>query len=112
MAGACPSNAAVEDQRNVDRQAPQCDEEIGRGRRMGAEKTVRHWLVGGESVEAVTTPQITRETKDLLMAVMEGSQKPDPRRLGRHGNRGPKPQRKIGSVTEGSRLIVWVKAIG
>ena len=35
---------------SVDRQGPQCDEEVGRGRRMGAEKTVRHWLVGLKEV--------------------------------------------------------------
>ena len=51
MAGACPSDAAEEDQRIVDRQARQCDEDIGRGRTMGADKTVQHWLVGGENVQ-------------------------------------------------------------
>ena len=34
------------DQRNMDRQAPQCDKEVGRGRRMGADKIVRLCLVG------------------------------------------------------------------
>ena len=32
-------------ERSVDGQAPQCNEEAGRGRRLGAEKMFRHWLV-------------------------------------------------------------------
>ena len=31
--------------------APTCDEETGCGRRMGADKIVRHWLVGREEVQ-------------------------------------------------------------
>ena len=34
----------------MDREAPQCDEEVGRGRRMGAEENVRRWLVGRKEV--------------------------------------------------------------
>ena len=37
----------------MDRQIPQCDEETGRRRRMGTEKTVRHWVVG-RTKESVT----------------------------------------------------------
>ena len=50
MAGANPSSAAKKDQRSVDRQAPTCDEEGGRGGRMGVENIVRHWLVGRKGV--------------------------------------------------------------
>ena len=45
LAGANPSHAAKEDQRVVDRQAPQCDEEARRRRRMDTEKIGGHWLV-------------------------------------------------------------------
>ena len=50
MAGANPSRFAKKDQRSVDRQAPTCDEEGCRGRRMGVEKIMRHWLVGQKEV--------------------------------------------------------------
>ena len=40
LAGTNPGNAAEADQRVVDREAPQCNEEVGRARRMGAEKIV------------------------------------------------------------------------
>ena len=39
-----------EDHRDMDRQAPQCDEEAGGGRRLGADKIVRCWLVRREEV--------------------------------------------------------------
>ena len=41
-AGAIACYSSKEDQRS--------DEETGRGRRMGAAKNVRHWLVGREEV--------------------------------------------------------------
>ena len=44
-AGARPSYVTKENQRSADGQAPQCNEEAGRGRRLGAEKILRHWLV-------------------------------------------------------------------
>ena len=50
MAGVNPSCAAKDDQRSVDGQAPTCDEETGRGRRMSAKKIVRHWMVGRREV--------------------------------------------------------------
>ena len=45
MAGANQSCASKADQRSLDRQAPKCDEEAGRGRRLDAEKILRHWFV-------------------------------------------------------------------
>ena len=40
-----PSFAAKKDQRIVDRQAPTCDEEVGRGRRRSAAKLTPYWLL-------------------------------------------------------------------
>ena len=45
MAGDNPSCAAQKDTRSVNGQAPQRDEGIGRGSRMGAEKIVQNWLL-------------------------------------------------------------------
>ena len=60
--GANPSHAAEEDQRIVDRQAPQCDEETGRGRRMEYRKDYTT-LVGltKRIVEAVTKKKARRK---------------------------------------------------
>ena len=46
LAGANPGDGPKEDKRFMDRRAPRCGEEADRGRRMGAEETVRCWLVG------------------------------------------------------------------
>ena len=40
-----PIQAALRRKKTM-RQAPQVDEEIGRGRRLGSEERVGHWLVG------------------------------------------------------------------
>ena len=53
LAGANPDFATV------DRQAPQCDEEAGRGRRMGSVENVRYWSVGRE---AATRKRARRST--------------------------------------------------
>ena len=45
MVGVNSIHVAKKDQQSVDRQESKCDEEADRGRRMGAEKIVRHWLV-------------------------------------------------------------------
>ena len=39
------SSLAKESKRGWDRKASTCCKKIGSGRRMGAEKTLRHWLV-------------------------------------------------------------------
>ena len=41
MVGAKPSHVTKKDPRIVDRQTPQCDEEIGRGSKMGAANLTR-----------------------------------------------------------------------
>ena len=49
---------------------------------MGADKIVRHWMVGRISVEAVTQKKARSEP----LSIMEGSQEPDPVRTGEmHG---------------------------
>ena len=73
MAGAYPWYAAKEDRRSVDRQAPQCDEETGRGRRMGAEKNE----VGRAEVSGLRQGRRHGETQAVPLTVLEGGQEPD-----------------------------------
>ena len=51
-------HAAKEDHGSMDGQAPQCSEEAGRGRRLGAEKTFRFWLVERKQVPTGFTTAI------------------------------------------------------
>ena len=41
-----PGSAVEENKGGLDRQASSCRQKIGSGREPGAEKTLRHWLVG------------------------------------------------------------------
>ena len=102
MDGANPSFAATKDKRSIARQAPTCDEEARRGRRLGAEKDSTT-LVGQmkRSVEDVTKRHGAAQIVSL--PVLEGGQKPDPRKDGQEGAKGPRHQRKSGSGTEESR---------
>ena len=71
------SYASKKDQCSLGRQAPQCNKEAGRGRGMGAEKSLM--ILDGRiesSVEAVTKNKARRSTECVSLSVVEGSLKP------------------------------------
>ena len=76
----------------MDREAPQGDEEAGRGRRMGAEKIVRHRSARREKVQGCN-----RAAQAVPLSVMEGSQKPDPGGFRENGNKGQTPRMRTGN---------------
>ena len=84
------SHVAKKNQRRVDRQAPQCDEAAGRGRRMGFEQK--------------STTLVGRDVKKYC--VMEGSQKPE------SGNTGQTRRRRTGHCKEVSRRILSTETHG
>ena len=67
----------------MDGQAPQCNEEAGRGRRLGCRKGCTT-MVGQtkRSVEDVTKKKARRSTQIVSLPVLEGGQKPHPRGIG------------------------------
>ena len=52
---------AKEDERILDGRTPKCGEEAGCGRRMGAEKIVRHWLVGRKECGGSYKEEVTEK---------------------------------------------------
>ena len=68
--------------RKMDRQAPQCNEETRRGRRLGAEKIVRRWLVRRKEVSRMHQRKRHGEAQVLSLPVLEGGQKLGPRKAG------------------------------
>ena len=117
--GARPSNVTKKNQRSADGQAPQCNEEAGRGRRLGAEKILRP-LVGltKRSVEAVTKKKAKKHRSYHCPSRREVADQ-IPRDLGEMGAKAKtskkdwKWQRGVTShpVSEGhwkkSHLTVW-----
>ena len=110
--GARPSNVTKKHQRSADGQAPQCNEEAGRGRRLGAEKILRP-LVGltKRSVEAVTKEE-GEEAQIVSLSVKEGSRRPDPTRLGRNGSKGEDLKERLEVAEEESHHTLWAKVTG
>ena len=70
---------------------------------MGAERMVRYWLVGRKEVSRLRQRRRHGEASAVPLSVMGENQKPDPRRTGEMGSRGPKLRRRIGSGKEESR---------
>ena len=98
MAGANPSFASEKDTCK-DRQAPKCDEEAGRRRRLGAEYTVRNLLAGRNEVHRLLQRRRHGEAQigSLGRRTEARSQK-----NWATGSKGPRHQRNFGSDTEES----------
>ena len=80
----------------------QCDEATGRGRRMCAEKNIRHCVVGRKEIVARLE---ARRTADCTSVRHGGSQKPRPRGVGEMGTmqRAKMSMEGLGSGKEESR---------
>ena len=107
MAGTNPSHVAKKDQRGVNRKAPKFDEETGRKKEAWCIKFFST-LVGltKRSVEDVTKEEGTErhgEAQIVSLPVVDGNQKPDPRRLGDVGAEVKKLEERWESVREESR---------
>ena len=70
-----PSNAGKKHERSLDGQAR--DEGTCCAKKMGAERILRHWLVGREIVKAAAKKMTLRHT-GCTMRLKDGSQKPGP----------------------------------
>ena len=76
------NSAAKKDQRSVDRHAPQCDDETGCGRRMGADKIARHMLVRREEVSRMQHRRRHGDTQSYTIARHGGQSAAGSRRAG------------------------------